>query len=242
MKTSQRSATGSLNPGAGLSTEVPVCIFVKPFVAGQVKTRLIPLLGAEGAAEIAGAMFQDTRAIVRRVPWAHEIVASPAPLPETLADKNGSVWLQGDGNLGIRLERILRRALSCSDMAIAIGSDSPGLPLQRFEEAHNLLQMNDAVLGPCEDGGFYLVGLRRCPPSLFDGIGWSQQDTLSQTIARLQESGLKISLLEPWFDVDRPDDLDRLRSLIASGQLAAPHTAEALNRLKTPMDREVRAT
>lgn len=218
---------------------VPVCVFAKPFEAGLVKTRLIPSLGAEGAAELAEAMFEDTRTIVRMVPWAQNIVASTAPLPETLADKNGSVWLQGEGNLGARLERILRRALSCSDMAIAIGSDSPGLPLERFEQARNLLQMNDAVLGPCEDGGFYLVGLRRCPPGLFDGIGWSQPVTLLQTVAKLQDSGFKISLLEPWFDVDRPDDLDRLCSLIASGQLAAPRTAEALNRLKTPMDREV---
>lgn len=220
---------------------VPVCVFAKPFEAGLVKTRLIPSLGAEGAAELAEAMFEDTRTIVRRVPWAQDIVASTAPLPETLADKNGSVWLQGDGNLGVRLERILRRALSCSDIAFAIGADSPGLPLRVFEQARSRLQSVDAVLGPCEDGGFYLVGLRRCPPGLLDGIGWSQPETLSQTIAKLQDSGFKTSVLDAWFDVDRPDDLDRLCSLIASCKIAAPRTAEALNRLKTPIDREVRA-
>ena len=242
MKTAQQSATSSLNSEERSPAGVPVCIFVKPFVAGQVKTRLIPSLGADVAAELAEAMYQDTRAMVRRIPWAREILTFAAPLPKTVAKNGCEAWLQGEGDLGARLERILRRALSNSAMAIAIGSDSPGLPVQRLEQARSLLQRNDAVLGPCEDGGFYLVGLRRCPPGLFDGIGWSQQDTLSQTIARLQESGFKISLLEPWFDVDRPDDLDRLCSLIASGQLAAPHTAEALNRLKTPMDREVRAT
>ena len=218
---------------------MPICVFAKPFAAGQVKTRLIPSLGAEGAAELAEAMFEDTRTIVRMVPWAQNIVACTAPLPESLASNNEEVWLQGDGNLGVRLERILRRALSCSDMAFAIGADSPGLALRVFEQARSRLQSNDAVLGPCTDGGFYLVGLRKCPPGLFDGIGWSQSDTLLQTVAKLQSSGFKTSVLETWFDVDRPDDLGRLCSLIASGQIAAPRTVEALNRLKIPIGREV---
>lgn len=239
MKTVQRSSKASLDPEAGLPTEVPVCIFVKPLVGGQVKTRLIPSLGAEGAAALAEAMFQDTRTIVQTVPWAREILASTAPLPESLASNNNEVWLQGKGNLSVRLERILRRALSYSEMAIAIGADSPGLPLEVFEQARSRLQSADAVFGPCEDGGFYLLGLRRCPPGLLDAIAWSQQDTLLQALARLRKFGLRSSLLERWFDVDRPDDLDRLCSRIEFVQMVAPRTAEALKRLKTPMGREV---
>ena len=174
--------------------------------------------------------------MVRRIPWAQEIVASTAPLPETIADNNGGVWLQGKGNLGVRLERILRRALSYSEMAIAIGADSPGLTLRLFEQARSRLQSADAVFGPCEDGGFYLLGLRRCPPGLLDAIAWSRHDTLFQVRTRLRKFGLRSSfLLQRWFDVDRPDDLDRLESLIASGQVVAPYTGTVLNRLKTAM-------
>lgn len=231
MKAMQNNSPLLLN--AESPAGVPVCIFVKPFVAGQVKTRLIPSLGAEGAAELAQAMFQDTQATVRTVPWAREIVASTAPLPEPLVG-NSKVWLQGEGNLGVRLERILRRALAHSEMAIAIGADSPGLPLRVLEQARNRLQSADAVFGPCEDGGYYLVGLRRCPPGLFNGIAWSQQDTLLQAAARFRKLGLRVSLLERWFDVDTADALDRLRARLASGQIGAPHTAEALHRLGIP--------
>jgi uncharacterized protein len=235
MKATQDYSTAFLDAAAGLPTNVPVCIFVKPFVAGQVKTRLIPSLGAEGAAELAEAMFQDTRAIVRTAPWAREILASTTLLPTTLVDSSSEVWVQGDGNLGVRLERILRRALSCSAMAIAIGADSPGLPLEVFEQARTRLQSADAVFGPCQDGGFYLLGLRRCPPGLMDNIGWSQPDTLLQAMARFRKFGLRSSILERWFDVDRPDDLDRLHSLIATSEVVAPRTAETLNRLKSPI-------
>ena len=211
---------------------VPVCIFVKPFTAGEVKTRLIPSLGAAGAAQLAEAMFQDTRSVVQKVPWAQEIIASTGPLRTVPPDDSNWVWPQGEGTLGDRLERILRRALAKAAMAIAIGADSPGLPLRVFEEARRRLQSDDAVLGPCEDGGFYLLGLKRCPPGLLDGIGWSQPDTLPQIHEKLQRAGFKISLLEPWFDVDRPEDLERLYSRIAAGQISAPRSAEVLGHRK----------
>lgn len=232
MKAIQDSSAVLLGAATELPTDVAICIFVKPFVAGQVKTRLIRSLGAEGAVALAEAMFQDTRATVRGIPWAREIVASAAPLAETHAGNHGEVWLQGEGNLGARLERILRRALASSQIAIAIGADSPGLPHRFFEEARRRLQSADSVLGPSEDGGFYLLGLRRCPPGLLDAIAWSRHDTLLQTVSRLRKFGLSTSLLERWFDVDRPDDVARLRSQIAAGELVAPRTAEAIRQLE----------
>ena len=114
------------------------------------------------------------------------------------------------------------------EMVIEIGADSPGLPLRFFEQARSRLQSADAILGPCEDGGFYLLGLRRCPPGLLEGIAWSRQDTLFRVRARLRKFGLRSALLERWFDVDLPQDLDQLRSLIASGEIIAPRTAAVL--------------
>jgi len=83
-------------------------------------------------------------------------------------------------------------------------------------------------VGPCEDGGFYLLGLRRCPPGLLRELPWSAPHTFMQTLSRLRERGLTTTVIAPWFDVDRPADLACLRALIARGELHAPATARAL--------------
>jgi rSAM/selenodomain-associated transferase 2 len=141
------------------------------------------------------------------------------------------MWLQGEGDLGARLERILGRALSNSSFAIAIGADSPGLPAALLEQARSALQEADAVMGPCEDGGFYLLGLRKCPGGLLAGIRWSQADTFAQAFAKLRTAGLDVRLLDPWFDVDRPEDLTKLTAMMIAGKLCAPRTKEILKRL-----------
>jgi glycosyltransferase A (GT-A) superfamily protein (DUF2064 family) len=89
---------------------------------------------------------------------------------------------------------------------------------------------SDAVLGPSDDGGFYLIGLKRCPDGLLSGIGWSQPDTFSQTLSRLRDIGMSVTILETWFDVDTPKDLSRLQALIENGTIIAPRTAEAISR------------
>ena len=143
-----------------------------------------------------------------------------------------SFWLQGDGDLGARLERVLRRALTRAPKALAIGADSPGLPLRLIEAAHAALDAADAILGPCDDGGFYLLGLRRCPPGLLADLPWSLEGTHRATLARLRHRGLETIELDPWFDVDREEDLARLERLIAEGSVVAPATASAIARLR----------
>jgi len=197
-----------------------------------VKTRLAPGVGAEGAALLARAFLEDTWDAVGALPWARRILATTelddqAPMP-----KGGEVWLQGKGDLGDRLARVLRRALRTSRAAIALGADSPGLPRPLLEQARVELRSRDAVLGPCEDGGFYLLGLSRCPPGLLSRLRWSAADTLERTRARLERRGLATAILPAWFDVDRPRDLERLSRLIARGAVKAPETARALARLE----------
>jgi glycosyltransferase A (GT-A) superfamily protein (DUF2064 family) len=116
-----------------------------------------------------------------------------------------------------------------SPAAIALGADSPGLPLRLVETAREALSKSDAVLGPCEDGGFYLLGLTSCKVGLLSNIPWSQPDTFAQTLARLQQAGMSVSVLETWFDVDTPKDLEQLHSLIETKVIFAPHTAEVLS-------------
>ncbi len=205
-----------------------ICVFVKPPQAGEVKTRLIPALGAERAAHLAEAFFRDTWNTVSRLEWARAVAASTGPLPPTLRGFTGAVWRQGQGDLGARLERILRRALRHAPFAITLGADSPGIPAALLEAARRELQRHDAVLGPCQDGGFYLLGLRRCPRGLLAGLPWSRRDTLARTLARLRERRISTRILEPYFDLDRVEDLARLENLLAAGKVHAPETAHAL--------------
>jgi rSAM/selenodomain-associated transferase 1 len=210
-----------------------ICVFVKPPVAGKVKTRLIPIVGANGAAALAEAFFRDTWNGVESLNWALPVVATTDAIdPNIIPCTETQVWLQGGGDLDARIERILQRALRETPFAIALGADSPGIPRQFLDRAHEALQSADAVLGPCEDGGFYLLGVRQCPIGLLRGIPWSESTTFARTLDRLKELGLKSTILDPWYDIDRPEDLDRLRSEVARDAIAAPNTARVLARLQ----------
>lgn len=208
-----------------------ICVFAKPAEAGKVKTRLIPVAGSDGAAALANAFLQDTWATVCRLPWAKAVIASTDTSISSLVSSDSEIWLQGEGDLGARLERILKRGLETSAFAIAIGADTPGLPSSFLEQARFALRHADAVIGPSEDGGFYLLALRRCPTGLLAGIPWSQTNTFAQTLAKLKAAGLDVRLLDPWFDVDWPEDLERLKALAASGRIHVPKTRQTLERI-----------
>jgi hypothetical protein len=204
-------------------------VFAKPPRPGTVKTRLVPQLGEDGAAALAHAFFLDTWAMCSRLSWAETVLATTdVTSPEWSDLPEARVWAQGPGTLGDRLERILRRALRNWPAAIAIGTDLPGLPLALLDSARQTLQTTDAVLGPTEDGGFYLLGLRRCPPRLLADLPWSAADTFTETLERLRARGLETTVISPWFDVDEPQDLTRLRTMLERGGLHAPATALAL--------------
>ncbi len=206
-----------------------IVIFVKTPQAGLVKTRLAQAIGEPEAAELARAFFLDTLEAVRALDWARPIVAAEGDMAG-LVERDVEVWDQGGGDLGERLERNLRRALEGSSFALAVGADSPGLPARLLLEARAALERSDAVLGPCHDGGFYLLGLTRCPEQLLAGLPWSSRQTCARTFERLEGVGLRTAFVEPWFDVDRPRDLVRLRRLLAGGELRAPATLAVLRR------------
>ena len=210
---------------AGPSTLI--CVFAKPAYPGMVKTRLAARYGQRWAADLARAFFVDTWRATSSLTWARSVVATTdvdAAQWQAAGVGAGMVWPQGGGDLGCRLERVLERALGEADQAIAIGADTPGIPPQLLWRAGRALTATDAVLGPSSDGGFYLVGLKRCPTGLFVGLPWSDRTTLWATHGRLLQLGMKVRLLEPWFDVDRSDDLDRLRQLLGTGAISAPAT------------------
>jgi len=207
--------------------EAIVCIFAKPPIPGSVKTRLIPELGPERAAELAEAFLEDTVAMVRTVPWAECIIAATKTF-ERPYFKPEEVWLQSEGDLGERLEKVLRLALKRKPIVLAIGADSPGLPAAYLQAARDALKNADAVLGPTADGGFYLIGLKDCPVGVLEGIQWSHSATLAATTHKLEQFGMKTVLINPWFDIHSHEDLERLRRLLANDPAAAPKTAELL--------------
>ena len=214
-----------------------ICVFVKPPVPGQVKTRLTPTYSPSTAAALAAAFFADTLALARSCDWARVVVACAGDPRALSLDPGVEVWPQGEGDLGERMERVLGRALAGSAAAIAIGADSPGLPRHLLDSAHEKLEHNDAVVGPCDDGGYFLLGLRRCPEGLLGGLPWSAPDTRIETVARLCAVGLSVAETEPWFDVDLPADLVRLAGMLRQERVLAPHTARVLAEVTALMRR-----
>ena len=196
------------------------------------------MAGADGAANLAHAFFKDIWASLRTLADATLILAVTENDP-AFAATDAEVWLQGDGDLGDRMERALRRALEGAEAAVVIGSDSPGLPLRVFEQAHEALRSGAAVLGPSEDGGFYLIGLTRCPDGLLAGLPWSRSDTCARTAARLRSHGMRVRMIERWFDVDVPADLEHLEELIARGEISVPATSAVLAQIRSRRTRGI---
>jgi len=200
-----------------MQATIPICIFAKPPVPSEVKTRLIPALGAVGAARLASAMLQDVwSTVVASCPVVRPILATTRPGEFPVLVRKTDIWLQGDGDLGERIERIIKRGLEQSASVIAIGADTPGFTATHLGAALECLESHDAVLGPSTDGGFYLIGLRRCPRGLFASIPWSTGATRKALKERLRLYDLSVAELEPLFDVDTPEDIATLGDYLAA--------------------------
>jgi len=199
-----------------------LCVFAKPPRPGVAKSRLIPALGATGAAELAHALFADTWNMATRLPQMSAVLATTDVDAPEWRELGADVWPQGAGTLGDRMERVVRRALKTHSFAIVIGTDLPGLPAARLVAARLALAKADAVLGPATDGGFYLIGLRRCPRGLLHGLPWSTPEVFDRTLVRLRQRGLRTRTIGRWCDLDDPDDLVVLRRRLRGKRLHAP--------------------
>lgn len=202
-------------------------MFAKPPRAGKVKTRLSLRLGPGQAAALAKAFLQDVWALVAREPALAPVLATTDV--EDTCDGLGHVsrWAQGDGDLGQKLGRVLRRALEHYPRVLAIGGDSPDLPPSLLRQGISALEKHDAVLAPARDGGFVLIGFTSLPEGALEGLPWSAADTFVRTREQLLSRGLRVAVIESWEDVDDYDSLLRLgRRLQKSG--AAPHSLRAL--------------
>ncbi len=187
-------------------------IFAKVPVAGAVKTRLG--VSPDRAAEIARAFLLDVLDRTHAIAARRVVVFAPAESREEMARLVGAgveLEAQADGDLGRRLERFIGDRLDAgADRVVVIGTDSPTLPPEFLSRALEDLAHADLVLGPATDGGYYLVGCRRRLP-IFDGISWSRDTVLAETIDRLDDPRWSVSLLPPWYDVDTPEGWAMMR-------------------------------
>jgi hypothetical protein len=195
-------------PGS-TTLDVAVLVFARAPQPGRVKRRLEPRLGAWGAARLH---LRLTRQALRTAAAAR---CGPVELHLTARHALFERYeLQRGTDLGQRMHRALSRALRRHRAAILIGADCPALrPADLRRAARQLAGGCDVVLGPAEDGGYVLIGARRVTPRLFAGIEWGTSAVYAATGQRLDAAGYRWRALRLLWDVDRPQDLERLRAL-----------------------------
>lgn len=211
-----------------------ICVMAKAPVPGQVKTRLAPPLTPAQAAGLAAAFLEDTWAAAAALPRATVLLAFAGDrnrFPASMRQAPGFPQ-PAEPDLGARIEAVARAGLERGQRVLVIGGDLPGLETAALATAEAALAGAEAVLGPSpRDGGFYLLGLRRCEPGLLAGLPWSRPDTLQACSTRLRERGLAPALAAPHDDVDDAGDLRALIAALERGTVAAPATAAALDQL-----------
>ena len=197
----------------------PIIVFAKAPIPGEVKTRLIPVLGAAGAAALHERLVDRTLAtVVAAALGPVELCCAPDathPFLVSCARAHGAgLREQGSGDLGQRMHRAFARAPA----AILVGCDCPALtPDYLGAAAASLAAGNDAVLGPAEDGGYVLIALTRAERSLFERVDWGGADVLETTRERLRGLRWRWRELATLWDVDRPGDLLRLERELPGG-------------------------
>ena len=207
-------------------------VFARAPKLGAVKTRLVPPLSGEQALALHRALVEDTLERLSRVGGdsVERWLYLSEPLPGQDALKIPSTWtlaLQTGDDLGSRMAAAFRDGLHEEPgRTILLGSDSPTLPLEYLGQALKELVDHEVVLGPAEDGGYYLVGCSRLVPELFQSIDWGTDRVLSQSKDALAKAEREFTLLPPWYDVDSEKDLVRLRRELKTHVL--PHLTSTL--------------
>jgi len=201
-----------------------VIVFAKAPRPGSVKTRLIPLLGAGGAAELHARLVKQTLETARAASFPRiELHGTPDindPFFRFCAGHFAvALAAQAGGDLGARMLAAFASVLATHPRVLLFGSDCPTLAASHLRQADRELREGaDAVLVPCEDGGYALIGLRRVDARLFDGIAWSSENVMAETRKRLTGLDWHWRELETLWDIDRPEDY---RRLVASGLLGS---------------------
>jgi rSAM/selenodomain-associated transferase 1 len=224
-----------------VTRRVALAVMAKVPVAGQVKTRLCPPLTPAEAATLARCFLLDRLDQLGEVSDGDVLVAfapkeRDAEMRDLLPAGIRRVPQEGS-DLGARLDRVLTDLLTEGYAGvIAVDADSPTLPTAYLRQACAVIRDGpvDVVVGPCEDGGYYLIGVRVPAPALFADMPWSTAMVTQETVARTRRLGLRLALLPSWFDVDRGEDLARLRAPAPPEAFRPPRTLSFVEAGRVP--------
>jgi hypothetical protein len=222
MESASQTAASLLKPKRTL------VIMAKAPKAGMVKTRLIESLPASAVTDLYRCLLDDTLALAKSLDGVNVAVMCPAPDREELARLLGDavevVGQQGNG-LAAGLTSVFRHFTVNGQYAIAFNSDSPHLAPQILRHAFEVLEGHDVVIGPTNDGGYYLVGAKAAHPSLFAGDGLGTKSALERLLARTRALELSTGFTESFYDIDVADDLLLLERELSLAPAKAPRTA-----------------
>lgn len=228
-------------------------VFGKVPVIGDVKTRLTTQITPEEATHLYKAFIEDALEQYARLSMdvrlyltgrTAEVSAQSGGLPADERSRAAgrlaldlpagvAVFEQRGDDLGTRMQRAFAETFASGyDRVVIVGTDHPTLPPIIIEDSFDALDdAESVVIGPAEDGGYYLLGMTRARPELFRGLNYSHDNVFNETLRRIQAASARATVLRPWYDVDRPEDLPKLLGdLEASGDLA-PRTRGVLRDL-----------
>jgi len=190
-------------------------VFTRAPVPGQTKTRLIPLLGVQGAAEFHETVLSETLADAKASLFETvEIWCEPdinhSFLQQCSLDFSSALQVQHGNNLGEKMHHAMNKALVISNFVVLIGCDCPAVTTDILNQSYQALSNGkDAVLGPTCDGGYYLIGLKKPNPDIFHDMSWGKGDVADKTRYILNWQGLDYVELEELADIDTPDDYQK---------------------------------
>ena len=203
-------------------TDRVLIVFAKEPEKGQVKTRLEPYKGADYCLSLYKAFLIDTLEIARKVKCDKRILAYACnkrgiPVFIKKNSKGFELYRQRGASLGSRMNNAFKYAFKSGPAkAIIIGSDSPSLPYKFINKSFHLLDLNDIVIGPSNDGGYYLIGMKSPCNNIFKGIKWSTKNVFNETMVILRKLSKSAAILDKWFDVDDIESLNYLKSSLKS--------------------------
>ncbi len=223
---------------AGGNVLAELGIFAKYWQPGKVKTRLGQSIGNAAAADIYRLMLEVLTERLRQVADVNTIVYAPRERRSEFEELSQGEWhleAQSDGDLGHRLSDFVKRAIARNEdqRVVLVGSDAPELTPKLVRHALDLLDQSSVVLGPSDDGGYYLIAMRGLQP-VFDGIPWSTPEVFDATVGRLQQCNI------PWAQLPVHQDIDTVFNLgdwiLRMQQSKRPETVRLLSRLMEILD------
>ena len=211
-------------------------VFAKTPKPGKVKTRLLTAVSADVAAALHAACIEDTLRLARQMRGCDAFVfaAGGTGYFRRFVKKQGSVARmqvlpQRGADLGARMENAFRKCFAMGYReVVVIGTDTPWMGVERVRRAFAVLKANDVVIGPAEDGGYYLLGMRKMVAEIFRGIPWSTERVLELTLKQIAPLKLRKKLVWRDFDLDRPEDLERTARMLKRRPWVAPRLTAAI--------------